>query len=337
VSAFSERWLFKEPRGLLANGLAASYALGGYAGGFALMAGKSWLWAACGVLLCAHAMFIAAYLLHEACHDAVFVKHSHNRRFGELMSFVAGGAYASYERIRELHVRHHRERRDVTCFDHRALLQRAPRWALRLVLALEWAHLPAVESLMHLQVVLRPFLVREQRRYLGRVLLMLAVRGALLTALALLAPRALPLYLLAYGLLLTWLGFFDAFHHSYELWLVGGPEPSGARPSREYERANTYSNVFSLKHPWLNVLALNFGFHNAHHERAGTPWYRLPALHRELCHDSPQVLPVRELLRTFHVNRVRRVLDADYGAVGQGRGRADGFVGAHGVSFLTVV
>jgi hypothetical protein len=48
-------------------------------------------------------------------------------------------------------------------------------------------------------------------------------------------------------------------------------------------------------------------------------------------------LPLAELLRTWHRNRVRRVLSDDYGAPGQGPGRADAFVGAHGVSFLTVI
>ena len=35
---------------------------------------------------------------------------------------------------------------------------------------------------------------------------------------------------------------------------------------REYEQMNTYSNVTSLRHPWLNLLLLNFPYHNAHHE-----------------------------------------------------------------------
>ena len=38
-----------------------------------------------------------------------------------------------------------------------------------------------------------------------------------------------------------------------------------------------------------------------------------------------------------HRNRLRRILDADYGAVASGPNRADAFVGAHAVSFLTVV
>ena len=52
-----------------------------------------------------------------------------------------------------------------------------------------------------------------------------------------------------------------------------------------------------------------------------------------------QIMPVAILLKSFHTNRVRRVLSADYGRVlpPQAAGRADGFLGAVGVSFLTAV
>ena len=109
---------------------------------------------------------------------------------------------------------------------------------------------------------------------------------------------------------------------------------------KAYEQANTYSDVVSLDAKWFNLIWLNFGFHNAHHDRPTAPWYRLPALHRELYpQGSAQVVTVGELLRSFHRHRVARVLASDYGAVlppGTPR-RADGFLGAVGVSFLTAV
>jgi hypothetical protein len=48
---------------------------------------------------------------------------------------------------------------------------------------------------------------------------------------------------------------------------------------------------------------------------------------------------VTELLRSFHINRVKRVLASDYGQVQAPgvSGRTDGFLGAVGVSFLTAV
>ena len=167
----------------------------------------------------------------------------------------------------------------------------------------------------------------------------LGVRMMLLAALAYFSVQAALLYLVAYTLLLTVLNFFDAFHHTFEQYFVDADAavPMNGR-DRAYEQAHTYSNVVSVRWPWLNRLTLNFGYHNAHHERAAVPWYRLPALHRELFGaQSRELMPLSELWRTYHRNRVRRVMDDDYGAVGEGTRRADGFVGAHGVSFLTVV
>ncbi len=107
---------------------------------------------------------------------------------------------------------------------------------------------------------------------------------------------------------------------------------------RDYEQANTFSNLVSARWPAFNLLTLNFGYHNAHHERAATPWYRLPALHRDLFGDKVRaVMPLLELLVAWHRHRVTRVFSDDYGRIGEGRGRADSYIGVHGVSFLTVV
>jgi len=356
--SFRER-IFRESQGALPNTLALGYALGGYALGFVLFVQGGLAGNVLGVLLCAHSMFIAAYLLHEAMHHTLFATRFANRAVGEVLSFVAGSSYASYERMRRLHLRHHHERADVSCFDYQAFLRRCPSWVRTLVLALEWAYVPAVEALMHLQVIVRPLLVASERRHLPRVVLMLVLRLGLLALLALAAPHAVLSYFLAYGLLLTGLHFFDAFHHTYQQYFIPPDAPLPVPvPSREYEQANTYSNVIAIRPAWVNLLCLNFGYHNAHHERAGVPWYRLPALHRELFSAEASatqplpaqalpvqalpaqpalLLPLSELLVTFHRHRVRRVLASDYGQLGTGAGRADGFVGAHGVSFLSVV
>ena len=51
------------------------------------------------------------------------------------------------------------------------------------------------------------------------------------------------------------------------------------------------------------------------------------------------MVPVSHLLKAFHQHRLPLVLSGDYGEVLDPavRGRADGFVGAVGVSFLTAV
>jgi fatty acid desaturase len=324
--------LFRDgPNGLI-NTIVLLWTGLGWLGSFALMASPHALAAGAGVLLSAHAMILAAYLVHEAAHYTLFRSRPANWRVGEAMSFVAGSSCASFARIRHMHLRHHRDRADLACFDYKALLRRWP-MLRRALEALEWAYVPATELLMHWQVVLRPVLERGQRRHLPRALTMLAVRAALLAVLGFWSIQALLLYGLATLLFLQVLSFFDSYHHSFEQYFVEAdqPVPTDGR-DRTYEQVHTYSNLVSLRHPWLNLLILNFGYHNAHHARAGVPWHRLPALHRQLYGaEAPAVMPLRQLLAGWHRNRVRRVAAEDYGAPGID------FVGAHGVSFLTVV
>ena len=330
--------LFREPAGVLPNTLVLMWTSVGWLASFVLMGADDVLSNVVGVLVCTHTMTLAAYLIHEAAHQTLFASATANRRVGEWLGFIAGSSYASFERIRHIHIRHHRDRVDLICFDLKGLMQRHPTLR-RLLQTAEWAYIPATEMLLHLQIVWRPILVRSQRGYLPRALGILVIRSLLLAALALWSLKAFALYLLAYGLLLHVLNFFDAFHHSFEQHVVDPDQavPRGSR-DREYEQANTYSNLVSTRWPWLNLLTLNFGFHNAHHERPATPWYRLPALHQALYGEkTPAVLPLSELVATWHRNRVRRVNAGDYGTPGAGSRRADSFIGTHGVSFLTVV
>jgi fatty acid desaturase len=342
VSAAPRR-LFRDRQDALAHTLILSVTAAAWLGSFRLMASGNGLVDAAGTILCAYSMVLAAYLIHEAAHQTLFAGRRANQIAGESLNFIAGSAYASFERIQHMHIRHHVDRVDLTCFNFKGLMQNHP--AVRRVLqALEWAYVPATELLMHSQVVARPFFASSQRCHLPRVVVMLILRVGLLAWLWSLAPRAVALYAVAVVLQLHVLNFFDAFHHTFEQHVVlpDQPVPMQGR-DRAYEQANTYSNVVSLRHPWLSALVLNFGYHNAHHHRPSVPWWRLPALHRQIYGtDCSAVMPLTELIYTWHRNRVKRVFAADYGAPRTGLGshgsrRADDFVGAHGVSFLTVV
>jgi fatty acid desaturase len=334
-----ETRLMREPAGLLPNSMALAYAVTAQIAGLFVITREQAAGVSIGILLTAHSMVIAAYLIHECAHMNLFRARALNRWTGELMAWIAGAAYASFERIRHLHIRHHRERADVARFDYRTFLHNRPGWVRKLVYGLEWAYIPAVELIMHAQVLVSPFVVPSLMAERPRVLLVLATRLALFFGLCSLQPWSLLWFALAYLLFMTVMNFGDAFHHTFDQSFVAGddePVPMVSK-DRAYEQRHTYSNLVSPRHPWLNLLTLNFGYHNAHHERASVPWYRLPALHRQLyAGEDRQLLPCRQLWRTFHRNRLARILDDDYGSVGEGERRADGFVGAHGVSFLTV-
>lgn len=321
------------------NLLAVSYTLLAWAFGIWMMTGPE-LWPnAVGVLLTAHALVYSAYLIHDCAHHAMLATASGNDRLGVLMSWINGACIASYARLKKKHLRHHSDRLDVVTFDYRAALNQTPVWVRRSVLVLEWAYVPAVEFLIRGMIVAAPMSSGSTAER-ARVLLVLAARLALFSVLALISLRAVLLYALAYLLFLTVLRFMDAFQHTYEVYASRSLEAAAADPRRDlrYEYENTYSNLIGEHWWWLNLLVLNFPYHNAHHVRPSVPWHRLPALHRSLYGDKdPQVITCRELLASYHRHRVARVLAQNYGSVAATGNRVDGFLGAIGVSFLTAV
>ncbi|MGC1458153.1 MAG: fatty acid desaturase [Steroidobacteraceae bacterium] len=326
-------------KGAWPNAVMIAYTLGGWALGVWLLTRPEFLLNIAGVLLTAHTLVCSGYMIHECAHQNVFARIASNDRLGMLMGWLNGACVADYQRLKMKHLRHHTDRLDVVTFDYRAVLKRAPPWIRRAVLALEWAYFPVVEFMMRVMVVVAPWYDGTVRERVRTVTLM-AVRVALWVALALVSVKALVLYGVSYLIFLHVLRFMDAFQHTYDVFpsrslSAAPPDP---RRTRRYEYENTYSNLLATRRTWLNLLVLNFPYHNAHHTKTGVPWYELPALHRELYgeHD-PQVIPSRSLIVNYHRHRVARVLAEDYGSVAHGQQRASGFLGAVGVSFLTAV
>lgn len=331
---------FRYPDGIWPNVAALSFTLLGWLLGIVLMTLEAWPLVAVGFLMTSIALIWSAYFIHEFAHLAIFQSAAANRRWGTLMTWLNGSCIAHFDDLRKKHMRHHVERADVITFDVQGCLRRAPASFRIAVLALEWLYFPAVEFLMRGFVIERAWKRggASRRRLVG----ILALRISAFALLGWLSPLALALYFAAYLLMVTVLRFADCFQHTYEAYPIDDdtPLPPELIRDKQYEQANTFTNVVGLHSFWGNLLWLNFGFHNAHHERPIVPWHRLPALHRELYGDAySQVVTVPELLKAFHVHRVRRVLSPDYGVVlpQQQAHRADGFVGAVGVSFLTAL
>ena len=322
--------------GWVPNLLAFAYVIGGYAGGWLLFFQAPLLLNFAGIILLAHSMVIAAYLIHECAHNTIFFKNQWNANLGRILMWFTGACYGTYEEIRHKHFRHHMDRADVVAFDYRPRLAQH-HYLMQVIKWLEWFYIPAVEIIMHLLVLVLPFTMENRCHKRTLVLMVLLVRITLFSLLALAKPSVLIMYTLAYLLFLTIMRFMDVHQHTYEIFetLDQKRGEEAKRFDASYEQRNTFSNVISLTHPWLNLLVLNFGYHNAHHHKPIMPWYRLPALHREMFgQDSGPVLPFRNLLKAYHEFRVPRILNEDEGDVnGLERGRR--FVGVDGVSFLT--
>jgi fatty acid desaturase len=333
------RTLLRDKDGLWHHGLALSYGVIGYGGGLALMAASSLAANIAGVLLLAHAMVISAYLLHECAHNILFAANADNARLGACLSWITGSCYARYEDLRRKHFRHHVERADVIGFDYRQRITSYPA-LVKLIAALEWAYIPAVEILLHALVILLPFADDYYRPLRRRVFLILVARAALFTTLGLVSLKALLLYPVAYLLFLSVLRFMDANQHTYILVETRdtAPLPGLNVRDRDYEFRHTYSNLLSVRFPILNLFTLNFAYHNAHHDRPTAPWYRLPDLHKSLYGgDAGQVLSFRDLIKAYHRFRVARAFHPNSAELQQHVDNGPDKVGIDGVSFLIPV
>ena len=334
--------ILREPQGLVYNGLAVAYAIAGYVAGFVGLFHAAWPVKLAATLLLAHSMVIAAYLIHECGHNLVFRSSRHNARLGRLLSWLCGAAYGTYEDLRYKHFRHHVDNDDVVWFEYDKWFERHP-LAMRLTRVLEWLYIPAHDLIMHFIMVFTSFVITQRRDQRARNLAVIAVRGSVFVALLVLYPEVAMLYVVAYLLMMHVLRFMDALQHDYPYnpTLFEYAEPPHKRDAA-WEQEHTFSNPHSLRFEKLNWLTLNFGFHNAHHADMNVPWYRLPALHRELTGGDPDtVIPLLSQLRLYHRNRVRRVYNpqpGDYpkGASYLAAARAgQGPIGGNAASFLT--
>lgn len=336
-------YAFKNLESVLPNCLAFSFAIFGYALGVLMLFNTHWLVNAAGVLLTAQALIISAYLLHEFSHWSIFKTPQNNRCWGIIMSWINGSCYSRFEEIRSKHMHHHVDRADVLTFNVQHLMRDMPSPIRNTIKVLEWAYIPALEILMHFLVIVLPFTRPEWHYKRRRLIAIILVRASLLMLMAWFSLKAWLLYLLAYCIMLTALRFADAFQHTYEVFLESilaqsdGKIADGKLRDRAYEQSNTFSNLTSLQYPWLNLMFLNFPYHNAHHEKPVAPWYQLPKLHAELFGETRllPVIPMSKLLTAYHRHRITRLQSDDYGLLTNDS--ANAFIGAVGVSFLTAL
>ena len=334
--------ILREPAGLAYNGGAVVYALAGYVCGFAGLFHSAWDVNLPATLLLAHAMVIAAYLIHECGHNLVFRNGRANARLGRFMSWLCGAAYGTYEDMRYKHFRHHVDNDDVVWFEYEAWFEKHP-LVLGATRALEWLYIPAHDLIMHFIMAFTSFIIPQRRDQRVRNVTVLMIRGGIFIALAAFFPKVALLYAIAYLLMMHVLRFMDAHQHDYPYHpTLFDYVPPPHKGDSEWEQEHTFSVPHSLRFEQLNWLTLNFGYHNAHHADMNVPWYRLPALHRELTGGDPeQVIPFGSQLKLYHRNRVRRVCSpqpedypqgAEYLHVAR---TGAGPIGGNAASFLT--
>jgi fatty acid desaturase len=334
--------ILKEPEGLRYNGGAVLDVLIAYLLGLGGLFHPAWPVNLIATLVLAHAMTIAAYLIHDCGHNLVFNRSKYNAHLGHFMSWICGAAYGTYEDMRYKHFRHHVDNDDVVWFEYEKYFEKHP-LALKITQFLEWFYIPAHDLIMHFIMVFTSFIIPERRDQRVRNVIVIAIRGGVFVALILIFPKVALLYAIAYMLMMHMLRFMDALQHDYPyhatLFEYVQPPHKG---DADWEQEHTFSVPLSLRFEKLNWLTLNFGYHNAHHSNMNVPWYRLPELHNELTGGDPdRVIPLSSQLKLYHRNRILRICNpqpddypkgAEYLRSAQ---TAKGAIGGNAASFLT--
>jgi len=337
--------LFHERQGLWYHGGALTYALLAYGFGLAGLFSAHWAINIVAMLLLAHGMVIAAYMIHECGHNTVFRNNRHNARLGRFLNWICGSCYGTFEDIRYKHFRHHMDNDDVVWWLYEPFFEKHP-VIYRVTKLMEWFYIPVHELIMHGITVLTSFLIPHRRDQRVRNVTVILLRGGVFLAVLALFPKVAILYMLAYLLMIHVLRLMDSTHHDYGpnpiLFVKNAPSRFGGRAT---EQDHTFSCPLSLSHEWPNWLVLNFGFHNAHHARPTVPWYRLSAFDRKTFGgDAERFIPFGSQLRMYHRFRVQRVMheggpfDGEQNAMGPDylqACKAARNYGGNAVSFLT--
>jgi fatty acid desaturase len=213
---------------------------------------------------------------------------------------------------------HHVAKVDREALDVPRFLARCPGPLRAAILALEWLHLPVLSLVIQARAITRSLWDPERRDERRHAAAVLAVRALLFAGFGALSLRGLLGYFQGYLTAILVLRFGDAFQHTYDAVPVGADVP--ARDGG-YEQANTFTPLLSRRRPRLNLILLNFGYHNAHHARMSCPWHSLHELDRALFgapHDHQIDLGTQ--LRNFHRFRMERILHGNRAATAE-RGR----------------
>jgi fatty acid desaturase len=321
------------------------YTLGSYGLGIGCVGSSSVVLNGIGLVILTHGLVLSAYVAHECMHGNSFSTPGWRVMVGNLMLWLNGSCYVPFQTLAKMHIDHHVNRIDYARCDIPGFLASTSPRLRSLILALEWCYIPALAILLRMALILSAFRYPQSHGDRPRVLVILALRSALFSALALWSPKAMGLYCLAYGITLHCLRLMDGFQHTYDALSPGSPIPDhhrclSPRAAQAYEQSHTFSNLLSLRYPWLNGLLLNFGYHNAHHRMMTCPWYHLPALDRRLAAmgEYPDYhIPVLALLDNYHRFRVSRIFTGQGEIMDeQGNRHLEAFYGATEVSFLIV-
>lgn len=307
-----------QPKPLL-NILVITYTLTAYYGGMILLLCSSVWLNVIGTILVGHGLVYAAFLGHELLHGSIFKKRKLNELTAGIIRWITGMCYVPFHQAAHGHIRHHLGiKSKVKGKRPMVALLALPKPILVGVVILEWLYFPIVTFLYLWWRNLSPFWQGEPWPQKLRVLLLILARGTMFTLVGMISFKALSLYFLAYIAMIMIARFNQAFEHT-----------SGYTDDPQSQVSfTTFSPLISQKYPWLDLLVLNFSYHNAHHILMSCPWYYLPALDRHVFQGhQAHHLAWANLLRNYHLFRLTRLFSSGQALDQQGNVDLENFYG----------
>ena len=291
------------------NILVIAYTLTTYYGGIILLLYPNVWLNAVGTILVCHGLVYAAFLGHELFHGSVFKKRKLNELTAVVIRWITGMCYVPFHQAARGHIGHHLGiKPKAKGKSPAAVFWALPKPIIVGVVILEWLYFPVVTFLYLWWRNLSPFWQGQPLPQKLRVLLLMLARGTMFTLLGLLSFKALSLYFFAYVAMITLARFSQTFDHT----------SSYNEDSESQISFTTFSPLISKKHPWLDLLVLNFSYHNAHHILMSCPWYHLPALDRHVFQGHEEHhLAWADLFRNYHRFRTTRLFSPSGPAIDQ--------------------
>lgn len=289
-----------------------------------------------GVLLYAHCFVLMAYVAHDCMHDSLFVSEKVNDYIGIFFAGLIGGAYTPYKELKQKHLMHHSFRVDFVQMDFRIWMESHP-VVKKIVYAMHRVYLPGAEILCHMLTIASPWMfdnLKDRRQFVIDIAL---GRLCFYLGLSIISWKLVFAYLAARVIAMQILALIDCHQHTFKTIDIDTKpgdivKMEGYSKSKQYEDEHTKSNLISTRFPWLNLLLLNFTYHNVHHKFPDAPWHQLPEKHKQFYEINTCVIKFKDVLYNFHKHRLTRLQlrqDIDHSKYNE--------VGVAGASFLSWV
>ncbi len=197
-----------------------------------------------------HSLYV---VIHEGTHNLIFKKRILNRWatvFADLVNAVPGAmGFHTY------HLRHH-----AHLGDYHGDTDLAGHWEAKLVGNVWWRKAIWL-ALFPVFQILRTFRMHHVNTWTNWMIINIVC-------------------VFAFDALMWWaFGPASVFYLLFSMLFALGLHPLGARWIQEHYTLDPEQETYSYYGP-LNLLALNMGYHNEHHDFPAIPWNRLPELKR---------------------------------------------------------